>query len=292
MDTIPHQNKTRTSWNKGLKTAHLKTEKKCCACKKVKPVSDFYHNKTSSDGYAQMCKTCDNERTQARDKHKSMLARDTRNEEIKNIVPMTCIYALIDPETNEIRYIGKANNPEQRYKRHLRQSDDTYKQRWINDLKSRELKPILHIIEEIPFEQWEEREKYWIAFYQAQGNHLTNTHEGGSGGIYNDRNMAEKVSSKLKGRPSKLRGVKRPPRDPEWSAKISAGHKGKKQSPEHIAKAANARQGKKFTPERKANISTALTGRKLSPEHKQSLVKGWEKRRKREAREKQTPPLE
>lgn len=44
------------------------------------------------------------------------------------------IYALSDPRTNQIRYIGKANNPYNRYSNHYNSARDknTHKRNWIN----------------------------------------------------------------------------------------------------------------------------------------------------------------
>ena len=46
----------------------------------------------------------------------------------------TYIYILIDPFTNQIRYVGKANNPKERYKNHKNRCRDknTHKRNWIN----------------------------------------------------------------------------------------------------------------------------------------------------------------
>ena len=46
----------------------------------------------------------------------------------------TFIYALIDPRTNEIRYVGKSNMPNIRYKAHIRnrKQNNTHKNNWIN----------------------------------------------------------------------------------------------------------------------------------------------------------------
>src|SRR5258708_6488621 len=113
-----------------------------------------------------------------------------------NLTPETTyIYALLDPETNEIRYIGKADDPQKRFSRHLWERDDTHKQRWIRDLRSRGLKPLLQIIEEIPFALWQERECYWIAFYRTQGCHLTNSAIGGWGGVHSPETLAEICAS-------------------------------------------------------------------------------------------------
>lgn len=48
----------------------------------------------------------------------------------------TFIYALSDPVTHLIRYVGKANNPQQRLYMHLREKSGTHKDRWLKKLQS------------------------------------------------------------------------------------------------------------------------------------------------------------
>lgn len=57
------------------------------------------------------------------------------------------IYELIDPETNEIRYIGKTKNLKKRYRSHLYTSKlkRTHKECWINKLLSKNKKPIMKV---------------------------------------------------------------------------------------------------------------------------------------------------
>lgn len=47
------------------------------------------------------------------------------------------IYSLEDPETGEIRYVGKANNIKSRFYGHLNEKGgkNTHKKNWINFLK-------------------------------------------------------------------------------------------------------------------------------------------------------------
>jgi hypothetical protein len=40
---------------------------------------------------------------------------------------LTFIYALCDPRTLEVRYVGKADNPYKRYCRHLIDKENTHK---------------------------------------------------------------------------------------------------------------------------------------------------------------------
>ena len=83
----------------------------------------------------------------------------------------TYIYKLIDPNTLEIKYIGKSDNPDllKRLVGHLNQiyrkekfSDKGY---WIEDLLKKSQCPIIELIEEIDKEQTKIREKHWVKFY-------------------------------------------------------------------------------------------------------------------------------
>ncbi len=63
----------------------------------------------------------------------------------------TAIYALVDPETKRVRYVGRSARPERRFAAHLSEVK-TYrrpKDRWIRDLLDRGLKPALVILEEL-----------------------------------------------------------------------------------------------------------------------------------------------
>jgi group I intron endonuclease len=88
------------------------------------------------------------------------------------------IYGLIDPRTNQIRYVGKTNNIKQRLFDHIRHSKlkITYKDKWICNLLSQNLKPIIVTLEECG-ENWAEREIYHISLYE----NLTNLTKGGEG---------------------------------------------------------------------------------------------------------------
>ncbi len=90
------------------------------------------------------------------------------------------IYGLKCPLFNKIRYVGKSVNPIQRFKNHINYEikTDTHKARWLNKLIRLNMRPELVIIEETTRQLWEEREKFWIAFYR---NDLTNESIGGDG---------------------------------------------------------------------------------------------------------------
>ena len=91
------------------------------------------------------------------------------------------IYSLNDPETNEVRYVGKTVSPlHKRLSSHYRDKKHSYKTHWISTLKEKNLKPIIKLIEICNENNWEEREKFWIAYYRKNSN-LTNYLDGGQG---------------------------------------------------------------------------------------------------------------
>lgn len=98
------------------------------------------------------------------------------------------IYALLDPCTNIIRYVGKSISPNKRYYQHLHPKGFTHKDNWIRKLISNDLKPIIKILEECTEDNWEERECFWISSFE----NLTNSTDGGQ-----DGRMSEKVRQKL-----------------------------------------------------------------------------------------------
>lgn len=92
----------------------------------------------------------------------------------------TCIYALVHPETYELRYIGKTRDPEARLMSHCRTKTRTHVSRWAQGLKRYGLTPKMVIIETgLSEEQWPEREQHWIAHYRGLGADLTNITDGG-----------------------------------------------------------------------------------------------------------------
>jgi len=99
------------------------------------------------------------------------------------MIRTTSIYGLIDPRTNEPRYVGKANNPEERFKVHMAYDDDTHKDRWINQLVALNLEPKLVIYAQVPDDMWQECEMFMIASLRQFGYPLTNETDGGDGRV-------------------------------------------------------------------------------------------------------------
>lgn len=96
---------------------------------------------------------------------------------------MTNIYILIDPITNQVRYVGKTNNIKERYKNHKNRCRDvnTHKRNWINKLRKQGLHPIIEVIETISVNEWVYWERFWISYYKYIGCNLTNNTLGGDG---------------------------------------------------------------------------------------------------------------
>lgn len=123
---------------------------------------------------------------------------------------MVKIYALKDPITNEIRYIGKTvSSLDRRLRGHVCNrvmSGRSYLGNWIKSLYNKNLKPVISLIEECEDNIWEEREKYWIRTMRQDGVRLVNFTQGGEVGClgYKHTDEAKKRISLLNSRPKSL----------------------------------------------------------------------------------------
>lgn len=106
----------------------------------------------------------------------------------------TNIYTLTDPETHEIRYVGKTNNLTQRYKAHLNKArkHQTHKKNWINSLKKKKLKPLIEVIDIVPIVEWVFWETYWISQIKSWGFKLVNHTDGGDGCTFGNKTSFKK----------------------------------------------------------------------------------------------------
>lgn len=122
------------------------------------------------------------------------------------------IYALVDPVTEEIRYIGKAENCETRLRSHIRASRraDFYCSRWIRSLIT---EPKLIILDTVPKNNWQFFECAYIKLYRELGFRLTNTSNGGESPMEGRKHRPEsniKRSKSLIGKPAWNKGLKMP----------------------------------------------------------------------------------
>lgn len=97
--------------------------------------------------------------------------------------PNNLIYALLDPSSKEVRYIGKSTSGLLRAKSHFSpvklNKDNTYKGKWLRSLGQDPGICILTIAE--TKEELNQLEIDYIALYKALGARLTNLTEGGEG---------------------------------------------------------------------------------------------------------------
>ena len=79
------------------------------------------------------------------------------------------IYTLIDPVTDEVRYVGKSKNPKTRYNQHIKKLDKsmTPKKQWLLGLFDKGLKPKLQIVETVTNGTGREREQHYVTLYEA-----------------------------------------------------------------------------------------------------------------------------
>jgi hypothetical protein len=94
------------------------------------------------------------------------------------------IYALCDPVTMRIRYVGKSNNPNERFSSHLSERSlkvKNEKNAWIKSLLEQGMKPVMIILQEVTHGCWAEAERAWICLLRMQGCIITNSSDGGEG---------------------------------------------------------------------------------------------------------------
>ena len=93
------------------------------------------------------------------------------------------IYALADPHTKQIHYVGCTVTPLTRYQNHLTNNANKVKKAWIRGLKAQGVTPDLLLLDKIVGRsEARKRETEWIQTLIAEGKPLTNdTYKGGVG---------------------------------------------------------------------------------------------------------------
>lgn len=186
------------------------------------------------------------------------------------------IYVLKDPNTLEIRYVGKtvrslsrrlgnhvANAKGHKHNKHL--------SHWILKLLTEGKRPIIEMIEECDHTIWQEREKFWISQY----SNLINLTEGGDGceGFLHDEATKEKC---------RLANLGKKHTD-EFKKNMSKRLKGVSLTEEHKAHIGDANRGRKASLETRKKLSEAHKGHYPTPEtrekHKKAIQAWWNKRR-------------
>jgi hypothetical protein len=104
----------------------------------------------------------------------------------------TYIYSLICPIDNKVKYIGKANDPKARFRKHKSlanndKGENYLKNEWVRTLYEKGLIPILEIIEQVDVSDWKVKEKYYISLYKQMGIELYNICGGGNGATFGNK---------------------------------------------------------------------------------------------------------
>jgi hypothetical protein len=209
------------------------------------------------------------------------------------------VYALHCPWTGEVRYVGKTARGSKRPPQHLVLSSwfkkSTHKEKWIAKCVNAGRKPEWSILAYCcDDESLDYKEIELIALYRSIGFNLTNSTEGGEGGIPTEATR-KKMSKAHKGKKHSLETRKKMSKahrgkklseahaatlraantgkkhSLETRKKMSKVHKGRKHSEESIEKMSKAKRGKKHTEKSRRNMSKAKMGKKLSEAHKSSL---------------------
>lgn len=155
------------------------------------------------------------------------------------------IYALLDPFTDAIRYIGKSTRPLQRLANHCNDRSQCHRTHWIQSCIANGRRPVLRILARyFPDSPWQEAEKMWIAYGLECGWPLTNGTLGGDG----------------------VEGLSKESRE-----RIAIAWKGRKHSEEAKKKIGAASRGRKHTEAYKQMMREKMQARVFSQEHRQRL---------------------
>lgn len=91
------------------------------------------------------------------------------------------IYILVDPISNQIRYVGKTTDVKRRIRRHISERflHDSYKDRWIRKLIDNNHYPEIETIDIVSKDNWGYWEQFYISYFNFLGCNLTNGTIGG-----------------------------------------------------------------------------------------------------------------
>lgn len=147
------------------------------------------------------------------------------------------IYSLSDPDTLEVRYVGKTIDVKKRLYGHVEPSStrkNNHKNNWVKSLAKSGKKPLITVLFAVNHKEWENKERETIVSFKTRGARLTNGTQGGDGGAID-----------------KLKGV---PRTAETKARISKANKGKTLPPEVRERIAAKLRGRKCPDEERAKM--------------------------------------
>lgn len=100
-------------------------------------------------------------------------------------MPETTIYALVDPRSGAVRYVGKTQQGcAVRLGQHMRvaaSGAEGHRNHWIRELARAGYAPTIRVLAVVLGDDWAAAEREWIAHFKACGASLTNGTLGGEG---------------------------------------------------------------------------------------------------------------
>lgn len=194
------------------------------------------------------------------------------------------IYALCEPGTRTVRYIGQTVDFKKRFRNHCNQSVNGQNPLgdWLRSLEGR--RPEMIVLSEVPECEWGDEEQRYIRAARMLGMRLVNSTDGGEGllGFHFSEETKMKKSRRFSGAGNPMFGK---PVSSETRERLSVASLEAWKNPEMRAEASRRRTGRQHTPETKekmrllalarpyasdahrAAISEGLKGRVISPEH-------------------------
>lgn len=187
------------------------------------------------------------------------------------------IYALTDPFTSEIRYVGKSIAPRKRLRGHIiaarNHAYDHHTSRWIRKLLEAGAEPIMKILEAVPPEDdWRESERAWVKAFEESGARLTNSTAGGEGLDYRNPEDKARYIENLR---RSMEAYRATPEGKEQMRRMIAGS----QTPESRAKRSQSLRETYAAPEMKDKMSKVTSEINSRPEVKakrsKSSIEMW-----------------
>ena len=147
------------------------------------------------------------------------------------------IYALCDPATGEVRYVGKTvRTPQRRLYYHVKKASTGSQLYVCNWIRSLDGSPVIKVLEENP-PNLNESEIRWIAKLRREGARLTNLTDGGDGG---DTSMFWTDEGRVKMRAATSRRWKDPQQRATQAETARRTHTGMKRTDETRKKQSEA----------------------------------------------------
>ena len=174
------------------------------------------------------------------------------------------IYGLLDPNTNQIRYVGKTKySVTTRLSNHMCDKSITHKTNWLKSLNG--VKPEIIILDIVSENDWIFWDQYWISQVKTWGFNLTNATLGGEG-HYGHKPSKEVIEK----RRQKVLGTKR---TVEQRKNMSESKKNYKFTELHLKNLSESHKGIKI--ENTENYSKAKY-KKVNQIFENKIIKTWD----------------